>query len=574
MAIVNKREKKAKKSPHLKLRTALLQGAFLVLILTITARLYQLQILSHDSSPQRLVQRALSLSEEKKPPRGAIYDRQGRLMAASVRVGSTHIEPEDFHQHNSTALDEINSFLETNQVRLAAAMVNGDLNGHEDHESMDWKLPGGLSSGFTYQLLGLELKGIELTEESKRYFPARDLAAQMLGFVGKEHKGLEGAEYFYNDLLKDGSADLFLTIDQAIQYQTEKELGRGCRAMKAKSGVAIVMEVESGEILAIANWPTYNLNNYKKFQPKIRRNRCLTDAFEPGSVFKIFLAAAALEEEVVKPHTLIDCQQGVLQVSGRTIHDTHQCGELTFTEVIKESSNIGSAKIGLLLGKDKLAACLKGFGFGEETGLLAKPGKSESRGKLRPVREWREVNTANIAFGQGVSVTPLQLINAVCCLARYGVWKKPKIVKEVRNRQGEEEPRLEQEATRQVISRATSEEVIQILEEAVIEGTGKEAFIPGYRVAGKTGTAQKVIQRSGHYAKDLYFSSFVGFFPAKAPRIAILVTIDEPKGEHLASKVAAPVFRQIAKSVIDYLNIEPVELVPSSKNPAWQVAGR
>ncbi|MGA1874621.1 MAG: peptidoglycan D,D-transpeptidase FtsI family protein [bacterium] len=557
-------------------------------IILIAGRLFQLQILHHECHLKRILGRATSGPGAMEPRRGTIYDRQGRELAVSVKVGSVYGVPEQLQQEDRFTLRRVCHILQVKTSTLENKLDSG--------HNFVW-LKRKIVPDIADQLKGLGLEGIGIREESKRYYPDRELAAQVLGFAGLDNHGLEGAELFFDRILREdgqgegggdvrsfihseeadqttspciseGPYDLFLTIDQVIQYHTEKELFTCCKNMRAKGGMAVVMEVGSGEILAMANYPTYNPNNFSQFPAENWRNRCVTDAFEPGSVFKIFLAATALEEKVLEPNDMLFCEHGVFRIGGRTIHDTHRNGWLSFTNIIKESSNIGSAKIGLMVGKERFYHALMKFGFGAKTGIQL-PGEND--GVIKPLRKWTDLGTANISFGQGILVTPLQLINATCCLANRGSWRSPKILKAVRDRK-KTIMEMPQGPIRRVVSEAACEAAITMLEKIVQSGTGKAAYIPGYRIAGKTGTAQKVDPVSRRYSKECFFSSFVGFFPANEPHIAILVAIDEPQEEHLAGIVAAPVFRRIAQSIIHYLNIPPAEVNEFLKVPALVLA--
>ncbi len=527
------------------------------------------------------------MSTSAKPRRGTIYDCQGRELAVSVNVGSIYGIPRQIRQGGNFIIQQLCKILHLNTRRLEKKL--------DPKQNFVW-IKRKVDPDVANRLKRLQFEGVGFCEESKRYFPSAGLAAQLLGFAGMDNHGLEGTELFFDELLRvndkekkgadlakffssedfdqefipfAGPYDLQLTINKVIQYQTEKELADCCTTMEAKAGLAIVMEIQSGEILAMANWPTYNLNNFSQYPARFRRNRCITDTFEPGSIFKIFLAASALEEKVLGPSDIVHCGNGTFRIGGRIIHDTHKHGWLSVSNVIKESSNIGSAKIGLLLGEEKFHTSLKNFGFGSKTGIQL-PG--EARGNIKPVNRWTDLTTANISFGQGILVTPLQIINAVCCLANQGWWRKPRILKALRNEEGEILELPDSGPVRRVLSKATCESVTKMLEMVVQSGTGTSAYLPGYRVAGKTGTAQKIDPESKRYSSKLFYSSFVGYFPANTPQIAILVSIDEPRKEHLGALVAAPVFRKIAQSIIRYQNIAPVEKKRYLKNQRWRLA--
>ncbi|MEW6380418.1 MAG: penicillin-binding protein 2 [bacterium] len=574
MAAQRKRVKKPSKPPNTRGRIMVLQAALMLIMVLLAVRLYQLQITQHDFYARKVLPRgkhepARSASSR----RGGIYDRQGRELAVSIRLSSVYGIPGQLRAEERENIRRVCNILQVEPGSLEHKL--------ESRQHFIW-LKRKITPQVADRLEELNLAGIGFREENQRYYPARELAAQVLGFTGMDNHGLEGAELYYDQALSEaglneggalaaisapgadignlpkpaGACNILLTIDKVIQYQTEKELIAACTAAQAKAGTAIVMEVKSGHVLAMANWPQFNPNSFSKYPVRFRRNRCLTDAFEPGSIFKIFLAAAALETGRVGPNTVIFCENGVFHIGRRMIRDTHKHGMLTFSEVIKMSSNIGSAKVGLSLDREKFYTTLKELGFGSETGIRL-PG--EARGIVPPLRKWTDLTTANISFGHGILVTPLQIITAVSCLANEGWWREPAIVQGLMNEEGEVFDVPDPGPVRRVVSRNTCRTLIGMLEGVVRDGTGTAADIPGYRVAGKTGTAQKVDPVTRRYSQELFNSSFVGFFPANAPQIAILVTIDEPMGEHLAGIVAAPVFRRIAKSVISYLNIPPVQ---------------
>jgi len=571
MAAQRKRDRGTSKSPNIKMRIVFLQAAFGLAILLMAVRLYQIQITQHDFYAQKVLRRRKLEPAAAKGcrRRGSIYDCRGRELAVSIRVNSAFAEPARLYGEEPGKVRQACMVLQVDPEFLSPIALKQKLDAGQDFIWIRRKI----LPKMVEQLQELNISGIGFREETQRYYPARELCAQVLGFIGLDNHGLEGVELYYDQLLseekKSGSCSLILTIDKVIQYQTEKELLAACTATQARAGTAIVMEVKTGKILAMANWPQFNPNSFSKYPASFRRNRCLTDAFEPGSIFKIFLAACALESGKIAPNDLIYCENGLFHIGRRTIRDSHRHGWLTFSEVIKMSSNIGSAKVGLSLGKERLYNTLKELGFGSRTGIRL-PG--EAKGIIPPIEKWTELTTANISFGQGVLVTPLQIITAVCCLANDGWWREPKILDGLINERGEVVELPNPAPIREVASLATCRALTRMLEGVVIDGTGQAADIAGYRVAGKTGTAQKVDPLTRRYSQELFCSSFIGFFPAQAAQIAILVTIDEPKGEHLAGVVAAPVFRKIAQNIISYLNIPPVQKQPQPQDSILRLA--
>lgn len=423
---------------------------------------------------------------------------------------------------------------------------------------------------------GPPIVGLIVEAEGKRYYPGRQVAAPLLGFVSPDGKGRDGLEYslsseleghpeelrglrdragrlIFTEGIEDDQAfaghDVELTIDQNLQFIAERELENAARTFEAKGGSVVVVDPYTGELLAVASYPSFNPNDYGQSEPESRRNRATGDSFEPGSTMKIFTVAAALERGQIRPTEQLFCEDGAMKVDNVTIRDTHPAGWLPVSQVLAQSSNICAAKIGLGLGGDQLYESLRRFGFGEESGL---PVPGESSGTLRPRgRPWVQVETASAAFGQGISVTNLQLAMATGAIANGGELMQPILIKRIATAAGE----LVRESAPRVRRRVVSEQVAHLLAEMLVAvtedgGTGTEAEIGSYRVAGKTATAQKTDPRTGRYSLDDYVASFAGFVPAVDPVVAIAVTIDEPRIEHAGGVVAAPVFRRVAEAVL------------------------
>ncbi|HET6363976.1 MAG TPA: penicillin-binding protein 2, partial [Nitrospirota bacterium] len=426
--------------------------------------------------------------------------------------------------------------------------------------------------------------------ESKRFYPKKTLAGPLIGFTGMDNEGLEGLERAYDKVLhgvsgwmiaeKDavgrtvfpgGSGfrfrqqtkpgnDIVLTIDEVIQHITERELDAALASSHAKGGVCIVMNPDNGEVLALSvrtaahGRPAFNPNEPQRYKPADWRNRAVTDAFEPGSIFKPILASAALEERVVHPLERFDCSAGKIQVADRVIKDAHENGVLTFTDVIADSSNVGTIKVALRLGKERFSRYIAAFGFGQKTGVDI-PG--EISGQLKDYHLWSGVSIGSIAIGQEIGVTPMQMAAAYCALANGGMLVKPYIVSEIVDRDGGEGKRFGPQPVRRVISEETCAKVNKILQRVVESGTGQKAQPAGYTAAGKTGTAQKIDQKTGVYSKKDYLSSFVGFVPAVSPKLVILVMVDTPEGVVYGGSVAAPVFKAIAEQSLAYLQVAP-----------------
>jgi cell division protein FtsI (penicillin-binding protein 3) len=354
---------------------------------------------------------------------------------------------------------------------------------------------------------------------------------------------------------EDQHRNIFLTIDKNIQHVVETELGRAAQAWRAKAGIAIAMEPQTGEILAMASYPFFNPNHFIQYQPKFWRNRAVSDAFEPGSLFKAFLAAAAFEERMVKPSDSFFCENGSYTVYDRTIHDHTKRGWLTFQQIIKFSSNIGASKVGEKLGKEGFYQYISAFGFGEKT-RIDLPG--EGRGIVHHPRYWTSVALDTISFGQGVSVTGIQLVTALSAIANGGFLMKPYVVEKITNGKGEVSQSFQPEVVRRVISVETAKKVVALLKATTEKGgTGEGAVPAGYEVAGKTGTAQKIEPLLGGYSEDRFNSGFMGFAPLEDPKIVLLVVLDEPQGVSYGGIVAAPVFKAIMEKVLPYLNTFP-----------------
>ena len=426
----------------------------------------------------------------------------------------------------------------------------------------------------------LGLKGIDFIAEHSRYYPNKTLAAQLVGFSGIDGQGLEGMEFYFNANLKGGEQEItvlkdalgrrfegagiptdlsggnnvVLTIDRTIQHIAQKALETSVTEYEARSGIAIVMAPATGEVLALAQYPFFNPNSFRDFGRESWRNRAITDPFEPGSTMKMFSVAAAIDSGVCSPSTIFFCENGEYRIGRNIIHDTKSHGWLSLQQIVKYSSNIGSVKMAEKLGPQQLHDYLRAFGFGARSGIAC-PG--ETAGSLSSFKAWSAIDTGAISFGQGISVSAIQLITAASAIANDGMLMKPMLVKAITDRSGQTVKRYSPEPVRRVVASHTAATVRRILKTVITEGgTGVNAALDGYTVCGKTGTAQK-IDDSGTYAKGRYLSSFIGFAPADHPEVAILVIVDEPAIQSYGGIVAAPAFRQIALETLTYLNIPP-----------------
>jgi cell division protein FtsI (penicillin-binding protein 3) len=423
-------------------------------------------------------------------------------------------------------------------------------------------------------------------EESLRLYPTRELAAQVVGFEGGEGKGLGGIEQAWDAHLagQEGRAlverdalgrevtgapvilkpsrpgqGVVLTLDATLQYIAEKEVDAAWRRTRSRAAMAVAMDPRTGEILALAIRPTFNPNAFATASDDERRNRAVTDPFEPGSTFKVILAAGALEEGVVRPNDRLYGENGAITVASATIHDWKKYGWLTFSEVLQNSSNVGSIKVGLALGKDRYYKYIAGFGFGTATGV-GLPG--ESRGQLRGPERWSGLSLATMSIGQEISVTAVQMVSAFAAVANGGRLMQPQIVRAVVDGTGREMQGFEPKAIRQVISPETARTLTGIMTKVVSEGTGHNAAIVGFEVAGKTGTAQKMDPATRRYSRAPGVLSFVGFVPAEDPRLAMIVLLDEPKNEKWGSEAAAPMFSAIGAEALRYLHAPPKDTAP------------
>lgn len=510
------------------------------------------------------------------PRRGAIYDRHGAELAVSADVDSVYANPrrlKAMEQDPVVVARRIAKILDVDPQVLAKRL--------SANRYFVW-IGRRVTPHEAMRIRELDIPGIELTTEARRYYPNRHLAAHLLGFADIDGRGIEGIELAYEDRLRgsdrriaairdrrgqvvfaDDMEDdrtmqgqsVMLTIDKAIQHVAERELALGVHTFEARGGSVVVMDPSTGEILALANYPPFNPNEPSKHPTAHRRNRALVDRFEPGSTIKPFTIAAALAAGAVKPNQSINCENGVARVGGRTLHDAHPYEWLTPTQVLAHSSNIGTAKIAMALGKKELYRAFRRFGFGEPTGIGV-PG--ETAGVLRNYRRWYEIDTATVSFGQGMSVTNVQLATAMSAIANGGRLMQPMLVRRMVDGHGATIEETKPRVRRQVVPRQVAKLVGQMLT-AVTEpgGTAVEAAVDGYLVAGKTGTAQKADYVHGGYAKDIWLASFIGFAPADRPAVVISVVIDEPVIAHYGGTVAGPVFRRIAEATLRHMGIAP-----------------
>jgi cell division protein FtsI (penicillin-binding protein 3) len=554
---------------YFKMRILLVGLIFLGAFAAIVAKAVQLQVyrsqwLSQIATGQ--YEKSLTTSGK----RGIIYDRNMREMAVSVNVTSIAAYPSRIKDINASAkaLAKI--------LKLDARAVKKRLT---IDKSFVW-IKRQTTAKETSLVKDLELPGIDFVQEYNRYYPNTTLAAQALGFTGLDGGGLEGIEFFYNrqltgnhnnftffqdalgngfspenrQMTADSGHNLVLTIDSTIQYITENALQQAVDQYSAASALAIVMQPQTGAILAIAQYPTINPNSYLEYDRSLWRNRAITDPFEPGSTIKIFSAAAALEYGNIKPDDIFYCENGAYKIGRNVVHDIERHGWLSLRQIIKFSSNIGAAKVGEKVGAKKLYQTFHSFGFGEKTGIDC-PG--ETTGSLSYYSSWSDIDIGAISFGHGLAVSAVQLITAVSAIANDGILMKPYIVKELTDQNGLPVKTYKAQQVRRVVSARTAGIVKKIMQSVITEGgTGVNAALDGYSVCGKTGTTRK-LDENGKYSNSKHMASFVGFTPADHPQIAILVVIDEPKESYYGGAVAAPVFKDIAQQTLNYLNVAP-----------------
>jgi cell division protein FtsI (penicillin-binding protein 3) len=546
----------------------------------IVGRMFQLQVLKQEKLYKMAAQQQ-SAQIPLVPKRGTIYDHKGNELAVSLEVDSVYADPQKIVDPEKTS-QGLAALLKVDSAELKGRLNNGN--------SFEW-IQRKITSTEVEAIKGLHLNGIAFLKENKRFYPNGPLAAHVIGFVGLDSKGLDGIENRYDSILngdkqvwstaKDARGreimdqvpsqenahfrNISLTLDKPIQHLVETELGRTVQKWGAKGGFAIVMEPSTGKVLSMAVFPTFNPNQYLQSRATVWRNRAVADVFEPGSMFKAILAAAALEEKIVRPTDSFFCENGSYTVYDRTIHDHHKHGWLTFQQIIKVSSNIGASKVGEKIGKDYFYRYIKTFGFGEKT-QIGLPG--EGRGILHHPRYWTPVSLDTISFGQGISVTGIQLITALSAIANGGTLMKPLLVEKIMDEKGAVLQTFEPEVVRRVISGETAQKVMAMLKVTTDRGgTGEEAVPAGYSVAGKTGTAQKADTLVRGYSEGRYTSGFMGFAPAEDPKIAVLVVIDEPQGNIYGGVVAAPAFRAIVEQALPYLNVLPKGVQVVKKEP-------
>ncbi len=543
--------------------------------LALGLRLYQVQIARHQDYSER-AERQQNRVVELTPPRGTIYDRRGHELAVSVKVESVAADPTQI-EDPAAAARQLATVLDLDADELAADLGSG--------RGFVW-VERKIDSARADAVAALDLDGIFLLPESKRFYPLERLAAQVLGYVGTDNHGLGGLEYLYDPVVASEPGkrtvvrdarygtvlypdfeisggrpgqDLFLTLDATVQHLVERKLAKAVVQTRAASGMVVVMEAGTGAILAMASHPTFDPGSFADYPDARRRNPAVMDAFEPGSTFKMITLAAALEAGAVEPRDIFDCEMGGIRFGRTLIKDHHPFGMLTVRQILAKSSNVGAIKLGQAAGRERFYHTVEAFGFGRPTGIDL---PSESAGILRPPAKWSPLTPHYLSFGQGLSVTAVQLTAAFATIANGGRLLEPYVVASI-GRPGEPRHEVhERRVVRLPISPSSVRQIRSMLKEVVADGTAKAAAISGYPAAGKTGTAQKAVPGAG-YSGTRHLASFVGFAPADDPVLVAAVILDEPRPRYHGGEVAAPLFKTIVEDSLLYLGVRPQREPPA-----------
>ena len=555
-----------KKDPSLSRRVHVLVAVILLWGSAIGVRLYFLHVVRAADYRQR-AERQQQRTFEVTPPRGIIYDRHKNELAISIKVDSVFAVPEEIDHPEATA---------KTLSKLLGLSTQELVDKFRAQRSFVW-IKRKLNAAESLAIHKAKLAGIYTQKEDRRFYPKRDLAAHVMGYVNVDEEGMGGLEYRYNGsvrgetgravIMEDARGrsfnsidqpalpgeNLITTIDENIQYVLEKEVAAAAAKTRPKGISVIAMSPSTGEIFGMANYPTFNPNAYTKYGPEAWINRGVSETYEPGSTFKIVTAASAIEEGVASPSDVIDCQMGSITLFGRLIHDHARFGLLTVKQIMEKSSDVGAIKLGLRVGDDRFASYIDRMGFGKLTSIDL---PAEERGLTKPASRWTKSSIGSIAMGQEIGVTPLQIVRMVSVIANGGILYRPYVVKTIEDSKGNTLSEAAPHGER-VLSADTAAKLQDMLEVVVTEGTATAGKLEGYTAAGKTGTAQKV-DETGHYSKTKFVASFTGFAPASNPVIAIIVVIDEPTGgQHMGGEVAAPVFKRVAEPILRYLSVPP-----------------
>src|SRR5215813_1889269 len=556
-------------------RLYILAAILFLWVVAVLGRLVYLQVIKYQFF-LNLASKQRGRVIEVNPRRGTIYDRNGTELAMSIDVDSVFAVPSEIPDQATTAQ------ILGNVLGVDAQDLLARLRSQKNFAWVKRKVDADVSE----RVRALNLRGIYFQKEPKRFYPKRDLAAQVIGYVGTDDEGLGGLELVYDDDLRgipgkqsievdarrkwfarverqpDPGQNLVLTVDGTIQYIVEKELEQAMQDTNAESGTVVVQNPRTGEILALANRPTFNPNVFGTVPKESLKNRAVSDVYEPGSVFKTVTYSAAIEQGVVKPEDMVDCQGGAITVFGMTIHDAHKMGVMTIAEAYAHSSDVAAIKTGMKLGDTHFDEFIRAYGFGKQTGIEL-PG--ESRGLKKPVTRWSKVSIASMSMGQEIGVTAVQVVSMVSTIANDGLYTPPRVVAgELPPNAGPKPVVFHPPQQHRVISTLTAVKMKKMMESVVLDGTARRAILDGYTVAGKTGTAQKVDPATGAYSKTKYVASFVGFAPVNNPSITIAVILDSSQGLHQGGQVSAPVFRSIAQQVLEYMHV-PHDIEPKNQ---------
>jgi len=534
-------------------------------VAVVAARLVHLQTAQFEDLT-RQARRQQERTVEVSPQRAVIYDRNLNPLAIGVEVESVFAVPGEVADPARTAR------VLAPLLRMDAGEVRTRLEG-TGARYFSW-VKRKVTAREAERVRALGIRGVYFQKENKRFYPKRELAAHVLGYVGVDDQGLAGIELSHEKTIRGRAGQLLierdarqrwfrrtgrasepgqsvvLTLDETIQYIAERELGTAMTQSRALAGTVIVMDPYSGEVLAMANAPTYNPNRHSDVRRAVLRNRAIADSYEPGSTFKIITLAAALEEGLTNPSEMIDCQMGSIVLAGHTIRDHKPFGMLSVSQILQYSSDVGAIKLAMRVGSQQFYRYWRSFGFGTPTGIEL-PG--EAAGLTKPPERWSKISIGAMAMGQEVGVTPLQLAVATSVVANGGWWVPPHILRDrvAELPPGEVDPAL----ARRVLSPKTVDQMQRMMREVVTMGTGKLGQPEAYTAAGKTGTAQKIDPANGHYSPTDHVASFVGYAPAESPLFTILVALDSPRGRYHGGDAAAPVFQRIAAQVLAYRNV-------------------
>jgi cell division protein FtsI (penicillin-binding protein 3) len=558
------------------IRIYLLGGVLLFWCACICARLVYLQIFRYGDFERR-AQHQQQRTEDVSPIRGVIYDRAGRPLAMTTNVDSAFAVPSEVPDL-AGAISLISRITQEDPRPILAKC--------QASKSFCW-VARKADTSIAQRIRDLHLHGIYFQKESKRFYPKGNLAAQVIGYVGTDDNGLAGIEHEYDDQLRgqpgrmvisvdarkkwfasvekqpEPGQNVVLTLDEQIQYIAERELDTAMEQTHAVTGTVIVENPHTGEILALANRPTFDPNQAKEITPERLKNHAVSDVYEPGSTFKVVTISGALEEKLTRPDEVFDCQMGSIMFNGMRIRDSRPHGLLPVWGILAESSDVGAIKIALRLGDDRFYKYIRAFGFGQQTGIEL-PG--ETRGLTKPVNRWSKVSLGAISMGQEIGISPIQLAALVSTIANDGVNVPPRVVAATTEPQSAPKMVAFHAAdSRRVISSLTAAEMKQMMQKVVLEGTARKAILEGYTSAGKTGTAQKVDPATGAYSRTKYVASFAGFAPINDPAIVVAVILDSAVGLHQGGQVSAPVFQRVAQQVLEYMHTPHDVELPRSR---------